>query len=134
MKWTFKKNSKENAFGINWMSVSAWMEYQDEGDDLEIIIRKKIDWNVEQMRKYFEGPCVDFVKGMMANDGNAYSKPEVREWLKRKFVGLDANGFLISTTTLPRDKFHSLLNDINNFCMDKWGCGLPSPDRVDNEA
>ena len=101
---------------------------------MELIVRKRVDWDVSRMRRYFEGPVVDFVRDRYADIGVAYGRGDMREALKQKFLGFtEEHGLLtpVSTTTLTRPKWKQFLMDIDEWCMAEFGCGLPSPDNAD---
>jgi len=105
-----------------------------EYDEFEVIIRKPIDWNVDNMRKFFHGPVIDFLRSQLRNFGIVLTKDECKVWVKEQFLDRqEQNGisFLRSTAALNRDEYKTLLKDINEFCMDRFGCGLPEADKID---
>lgn len=100
----------------------------------EIIIRKPIEWNVEQMRKFLHGPVLDFLRNQLRELGIVFTKDEAKVWVKEQFLDKEEkNGisFLKSTASLDRASYIRLLKDINEFCQDRFGCGLPEPDKID---
>ena len=104
------------------------------GEKMELIIRKEISWDTSRMRRYFEGPVVDFVRDRFADIGVPYGKGDLREALKYKFLGCtEEHGMKvpISTTSLTRPKWIEFLKDIDAYCMDEFGCGLPETDHAD---
>ena len=87
-----------------------------------------------RMRRYFEGPVVDFVRDRYADVGVALGRGDVREALKLKFHGYTEEYGLrtpVSTTTLTRPMWVQFLKDINDWCCDEFGCGLPEADDTD---
>ncbi len=138
MKFQFKKRNAPTFWpkldGLPPTKVMSFLDTIPEGEDWELIFRKKISWDIGRMRKFFEGPVIDFVKNQFAELGHAYSKPEVRQFLKLKFLGTvvgDPIWTPISTTTLDFAKFKNFLVDIDSFCKDTFHCGLPEPESVD---
>lgn len=138
MKFQFTKRNASTFFmqleGLPPTKVQAFLDTIPEGTEMELIFRKKIRWDIGRMRKFFEGPVVDFVKNQFAELGHAYSKPEIRQFLKLKFLGTVVSDPIwtpVSTTTLDFEKFKNFLKDIDDFCKDTFGCGLPEPETVD---
>jgi len=147
MKIKFRYNSKQGLLdSLNDEELNRIARFATtlkEGQELELIIRKAISWDTLQMRRYFEGPVVSFIQECENHRGNAVGKGEIREGLKAKFLGwTEPNVFgvkcAVSTKTLdeadgisPREKWKDFLRQINYWCMDEYGYGLPSPDSVD---
>ncbi len=138
MKFQFKKRNAPTFWpkldGLPPTKVMSFLDTIPEGEDWELIFRKKIRWDIGRMRKFFEGPVVDFVKNQFAELGHAYSKPEIRQFLKLKFLGTVVSDPIwtpISTTTLDFEKFKNFLSDIDAFCKDTFHCGLPEAENVD---
>jgi len=138
MKFPFKKANRADVwecFGqLDQVMLASYLDGIREGEDMELIVRKKISWDVSRMRKYFEGPVVDFVRDRYADTGMARGRGDIREALKQKFLGYTEEYNLripVSTTTLTRPKWREFLDDINHYCMDTFGCGLPEADNVD---
>ena len=93
---------------------------------MELIIREKIRWDIEKMRKFFEGPVCKHIVNLYAERGNAIGKGVLREVLKIQFIGYQEGTFIpISTTTLDFKKWVDFLKAIDNWCKDEFGCGLP---------
>ena len=148
MKFPFTKLNKLHiwdCFGkLDLDLLITFMESVREKEEMELIIRKKIDWNATQMKKFFEGPVVDFIQARYADKGVAMGEGEIREGLLAKFLGwTEPNAFgqrhALSRTTLdspkdgksPRERWKKFLQDIDQYCLDEgWG-GLPSADNTD---
>ena len=148
MKFPFKKLAKLHiwdAFGdLDLDKLITFMATVKTGKEMELIIREKIDWDATQMKKFFEGPVVDFYQARFADTGVAMGKGEIREGLLAKFLGwTEPNAFgwrhALSRTTLdepkdgkaPRTRWKEFLRDMNQDCLDRgWG-GLPSADNTD---
>ena len=139
MRFLFTKLNKSNLYeqlgGIDVQRMRDFLSGFNEGEEMELIIRKKIKWDISKMRKFFEGPVVDHVKNMYAEKGMSVGKGVIRESLKVRFIGYQDKGYIIpiSTTTLDFDKFKQFLKDIDTMCMDELGCGLPTADTSDIE-
>jgi len=150
MKFLFKKFDTMNvwsSFGeIDIPKLEAFMESVKQGKRMEMVIREEIRWDTCQMRKYFEGPIVDFIKECMQQHGKTHTKLAVREGIKALHLGItepDDFGLrhAISTKTLDEashglssyQKWRKFLRDINDYCMDKFGHGLPTQDDTDVE-
>jgi len=138
MKFPFKKLDKYHwwqCFGdLKIDLVSQYLQTIKTGEDMELIVRKKISWDTSRMRRYFEGPVVDFVRDRYADTGNAVGKGVIREALKAKFLGFTEEHGLstpVSTISLTRPKWTEFLNDINAYCQSEFGCWLPETDNVD---
>ncbi len=138
MKFQFTKRNAPTYWlqheGLPPNKVQAFLDTIPDGKQMELIYREKILWDIARMRKFFEGPVIDFIKNQFNELGHAYSKPEIRHFLKLKFLGTtedDPLGIPISTTTLDFKKFTAFLKDIDNWCKDLFGCGLPEPESVD---
>lgn len=148
MKFPFKIQHKiaiwECLDEIDQAKLTAYLDSFKEGQDMELIIRKKIDWNATQMKRYFEGPVVNFVQELYAQQGKAIGEGLVREGLLGMFLGWSkTNEFgvkhVLSRTELdapkdgktPRERWIKFLKDIDAWCMDEFGCSLPSADNAD---
>ena len=57
------------------------------GTDWEMIIRKPVNWDTSRMRRYFEGPVLDFIQECYKHRGVAFGKGSIREALKGQFIG-----------------------------------------------
>lgn len=138
MKFQFTKRTAPTFFkqlgGLTPYKMQAYLDTIPEGEEMELIFRKKIRWDIGRMRKFFEGPVVDFVKNQFNELGHSYGKPDIRQFLKAKFLGTvvgDPIWTPISTTTLDFEKWKGFLKDIDGYCMDTFSCGLPEPESVD---
>ena len=138
MKFPFQKLHKIalwDCFGeLDTGKLALFMVNIKDGEEMELIVRKKINWDISHMRRFFEGPVVDFVRDRYADIGVPLGKGDIREALKTKFLGYTEEHGLrtpISTTTLTRPKWKEFLQDINHWCMDEFGCGLPEADNAD---
>ncbi len=147
MKFPFIKKNNMSVFGridLDTDKLGAFLDGIQEGKEMELIIRTKIDWNATQMKKYFEGPVVTFVQECYARKGIAFGEGSVREGLLGMFLGwTEPNQFgqkhALSRTTLdkpkdgksPRERWIKFLQDIDDWCEDKLDCGLPSADNAD---
>ncbi len=136
MRFPFKKKPNENVWcqlgGLDISGLIRFMATVKDEEEMELLVRKKIRWDIEKMRKFFEGPVCKFVVNLYAERGIAYGKGVMREALKAKFIGFDKTGVIpISSTTLDFDGFKEFLVAINNWCLDEFGCPLPEADSTD---
>ena len=137
MKFKFIKANRQNLYeqmeGLDVERLRTFMSSFNDSEKLEMIIRKEINWDVSKMRRFFEGPVCTHIKNLYAERGMAVGKGVIREALKIRFIGYNGDAGLFipeSTTTLDFKKFTEFLRDINAWCMDEFGCGLPE---VENE-
>ena len=120
-----------NVIQIDWDELKLSMR---EFPDGEIIVRKKIEWDTDKMNRYFHGPVLCFVRSQFRDLGTVATKDEVKNWLKGKFLDKEErNGFqfLRSTASLGRDEYIGFLKDIDEFCKDKFQCGIPEPEKIE---
>ena len=137
MKFKFIKANRQNLYeqmeGLDVQRMRTFLSSFNDGEKLEMIIRKEINWDVSKMRRFFEGPVCTHIKNLYAERGSSVGKGVIREALKMKFLGYHDCGYAlipISTTTLDFEGFKKFLRDIDNMCMEQFGCGLPE---VENE-
>ncbi len=148
MKFPFIKKEHPNIWcqfdKLDTPLLITFMESVKNGKQMELIIREKIDWDATQMKKFFEGPVVDFYQARFADTGVAMGKGEIREGLLAKFLGwTEPNAFgqrhALSRTTLdepkdgksPRTRWKEFLRDMNQDCLDRGFGGLPPADNTD---
>ncbi len=138
MKFPFKKKEHSNIWcRFDGLDVPRLIKYLDtirDGEEMELIIRKKVSWDVSRMHRFFEGPVVDFVAARYADTGVSLGKGHIREALKQKFLGsIERDGLVIpiSLSSLTRPQWIEFLREINDWCMDTFGCPLPSADDTD---
>ena len=128
-KFQFKTIS--NVIQMDWEELKMSMR---EFDDGELIVRKRISWDTAKMNKFFHGVVLGFIRSQFRDFGTVTTKDEVKNWVKDKFLDReDRNGVLFprSTASLGRDEYIKFLKDIDEFCQDKFGCGLPEPEKID---
>lgn len=129
------KSLENNCFDTDWTSIKKRMiEFRDG----EIIIRKKIKWDYDQMRKYLHGPVSKFMIVQFAGQGTAFSMTGMHKWLRDEFlpgIPKEIGGKLIpqpvSSETIGRDGYVLWLNRINEWAMDNFGCGIPPAEQVE---
>ncbi len=138
MKFKFIKANRTNLYeqmdGLDVQRLRTYLSRFKEGTKLEMIVREEINWDVGKMRRFFEGPVCTHIKNLYAERGIAVGKGIIREALKTRFIGCNTDAGLVipeSSTTLDFKKFTEFLKDIDNWCMDEFGCGLPEPDTSD---
>ncbi len=121
--------------GFDWDEFKLAMLEYEEG---EVLLRKKIEWDVTQMRKYFHGPVRKFIEAQERNRGSSKGKEEIKSDLKQiygprvnRMIGKKIITVLKSTGDYTFDEYVTFLNDIDVFCMDNYGCGLPPAEEVE---
>lgn len=103
--------------------------------DYEIIFRKKVNWDVEQMRNYFHGPVLDFIQEQFKKARRTYGKKKIKEMLKEEFgsrehikVGKKRIWDVKSTGDYTHSEYYKFLSDLNTWCIDCFECELPNKD------
>ncbi len=133
-KWQYRTVSR-TVQDFDWDEFKLAMLDYEEG---EVLLRKKIEWDVTQMRKYFHGPVLAFVEAQDRQQGSSRSKQEIKELLKELYAEPEEVNFgqrVIyrprSTASFTYDEYVKFLNDIDAFCMDNYGCGIPPAEKVE---
>ena len=133
-KWQYQTVHR-TVQGFDWDEFKLAMLDFEEG---EVLLRKKIEWDVTQMRKYFHGPVLAFVEAQERQQGSSKGKEEIKSHLKiifgpyedYMFAGKLVNGPK-STANYTFAEYTKFLNDIDAFCMDNYGCGIPPAEQVE---
>jgi hypothetical protein len=109
-----------------------------EGVDYEMVIREKPRWDTDAMRKYFHGPVLKFVNEQFKGVGCIYSKDELKSFLKASFgpyqdvpTGKVKIHIPKSTSEYDFKTYTQFLKDIDSWCMDCFGAGLPLAEEVE---
>ena len=106
--------------------------------EYEIVIRPKQTWDVAQMRKYFHGPVLEFVRLEVKRAGHVITKGQLKEDFKQMFGPTEPKKTLQGTKLIPRststydfDEYRDFINDISDWCKDKLKCDLPDTSEVE---
>ena len=90
------------------------------------------------MRKYFHGPIRAFIEAQERNRGSSKGKEEIKSDLKQiygprvdRMIGKKIVTVPKSTGDYTFDDYVKFINDIDAFCMDNYGCGIPPAEQVD---
>ena len=134
-KWQYQTVSKV-IIGLDWTQLKYAMMEHERG---EILIRKEINWDTDQMRKYFHGPVRAFVLDEMRKTGFTTTASQIKYDFKEMFgsrvsrVGLDGKTVeeIKSTGDYTFEEYVDFLNRINEWCIDKLGVGLPPAEKVE---
>lgn len=133
-KWQYKTVSR-TVQDFNWDEFKLAMLDYEEG---EVLLRKKIDWDVTQMRKYFHGPVLVFVEVQERQRGVSKGKQELKSQFKiiyGPYEDFALGGKMYSgpksTADYTFDEYVKFLNDIDAFCMEHYGCGIPPAEQVE---
>lgn len=126
---------ENHVIDMDWTPVKKLMFEFGEG---EMVIRKKIEWDYEQMRKYLHGPVTKFMIQQFAGQGTSFSTTGMHKWLRDEFLPgtpKEVGGKLIpqpvSSENIGRDGYVLWLNGINEWAMDNFGCGIPPAEQVE---
>jgi hypothetical protein len=121
-----------------WLDGGKIKQYADTlpDGDYEIIIRSKIKWDVDKMRKFLHGPVIEHCVKEFKRQGCVYTKPQIKEWIKSEFGPLSAsNGSAVvipmSTSEWSFETYKNVLQDINDWSIESFGCELPAADEVE---
>ena len=106
--------------------------------DYELLWREKVEWNVEQMRKYFHGPALDFIREELKKLKRIYAKKKIKEMLKEELgprelveIGKRKIWDAKSTGDYAFDEYKKFLCDLDQWCIDCFKVGLPPAEEVE---
>ena len=133
-KWQYRTVSR-TVQDFDWDEFKLAMLDYEEG---EVLLRKKIEWDVAQMRKYFHGPIRDFVEAQERQRGSSKGKAEIKSDFKQIYGPTEIKAIGNKIWTGPKsmanytfDEYVKFLNDIDAFCMEYYGCGIPPAEKVE---
>ena len=133
-KWQYRTVNR-TVQDMDWDEFKLAMLDYEEG---EILLRKKICWNTAQMRKYFHGPVLAFVEAQERGRGLSDGQKVIKRKLKQIYGPSETRCLadklitsLKSTGDYTFDEYTKFLNDIDAFCMDNYGCGIPPAEKVE---
>lgn len=121
---------------MDWERFRQLKSSQPDGE-YEILVRKQVNWDTDQMRKYFHGPALGFIVDQFRRLGSSVSKSQAKEYLKCEFgPALDiAHGAIPS---LPQsmseydfDTYKQFLTNVNAWCVECFECELPPAEQVE---
>ena len=132
----FKLNRINNT--TQWLDKGKLQDYIKclKDGEYEVIIRPKIKWDVDKMRRFLHGPVIDFLITQFKQQGNVFTKPQLKEWIKSEFGPTQRSGRVsmpMSTSEWNFETYKGVLNDVNDWCMDAetFGCELPAADDIE---
>ena len=147
MKFCFRINDRESDdldeifLGLNKAVLIDYIKTMRAGDRMHLIVRPRPGFDVEAMRNLFHGPWLDWICDRLHEMGLPHGREQVREEIKRRFMGVDDNGKPRSMTELermtdgdPRDpetKYKTFLNEVKLWCIDIFNCEPPRQDEAD---
>lgn len=122
--------------GLDWAEFGIALTQYKRG---EIIIRKEINWDVAQMRKYFHGPVRAFILEELRKKPFLTTVEQLKYDFKLmygpKFSRVSISGKTIeepkSTADYTFDEYLAFLNRINEWCMENLHCELPPAEQVE---
>ena len=144
MKFKFIKANRQNLYeqmeGLDVQRLRKFLASFKDGEKLDMIIRKEIKWDISKMRKFFEGPTLDFLvkkyneKHVATGKGKTIGKSVLREALKVWHIGYEEGSIIpISTMTLDFEGWKGFLKQINMWSIGEFECELPTADESDIE-
>jgi hypothetical protein len=146
MKFCFRNqhtDSLEESFeGLDVHELLNYLGTLGAGTRMHLIVRPRPGFDVTGKRNYFHGPMLTWICREVEKLGFPCPREQMRDELKKRFVGVDDNGKALSladtlevqTEGDPRDpeaKYSEFLNDVRNWCRDKLGSEPPRPEQVD---
>ncbi len=134
-KWQYQTVNKV-IVGLDWTQVKYAMMEHERG---EILIRKEIDWDTHQMRKYFHGPVRAFVLEELRKTGHLTTADQLKDDFKLmygpKLSRKNLSGQTVeepkSTGDYTFDDYVNFLNSINLWCVQNLNCELPPAEKVE---
>lgn len=133
-KWQYRTVNR-TVQDMDWDEFKLAMLEFEEG---EVLLRKKIEWDVTQMRKYFHGPVRHFVEAQERQRGSSKGVEEIKADFKQiygpkedRMIGKKIIRADKSTAHYTFVEYTKFLNDIDAFCMDNYGCGIPPAEQVE---
>jgi len=134
-KFSFKSEAY-HIVDVDWIGLKKAMLQIKNG---EVLVRKRIEWDYDQMRKYLHGPVTKFmIEQFKSNCGIVYTNAGMHRWLRDEFLPgtpKEIGGKLVpnpvSSESIGRDGYVEWLNNINHWCMDTWQVQLPPPEKVE---
>jgi hypothetical protein len=104
----------------------------------EILIREQIEWTTDQMRKYLHGPCTKFIIECLKEKGLVMTTNGVHEFLRTEFLPKTAKAvggknmiLTVSSESIGRKQYIKWINDIDSWCIQSFGIGLPPAEKVE---
>jgi len=134
-KWQYQTVNKV-IVGLDWTQVKYAMMEHERG---EILVRKEIDWDVGQMRKFFHGPVRAFILEELRKLGNLTTVDQLKADFKLmygpKLTRKNLSGQTIeepkSTSDYTFDDYLDFMNSINLWCVQNLGFEFPPAEKVE---
>lgn len=106
-----------------------------DGKEIEIIIQKKKKYRSGQQNRFYFGAVIPIIQDALRELGNNYTKEQVHEILKMKFLTTDdvieSTGEFItrikSTTELSTSDFMDYVSEITVWCAEFLKIEMPAP-------
>ena len=121
--------------GIDWTAFKYAMMAHQRG---EVLIREQINWDTDQMRKYFHGPVRAFILGELRKKPFLTTADQLKRDLKLlfgpKITRVSLSGSIEepkSTADYTFKEYLDFLNRINEWCIEKLGFELPPAEMVE---
>lgn len=148
MKFCFRRGKITNDTlaevleGLDTLTLMDYLASVKDGTRMHLIVRPRPGFNVQAMRNFFHGPMLTWICDEVHKMGIPASREQMKEEFKRRFLGLDDNGKVVSfADTLevmvegdarcPEIKWGEFLSDVRRWCIDVIGSEPPQPDQSD---
>ncbi len=133
-KWQYRTVSR-TVQDFDWDEFKLAMLEYAEG---EVLLRKKIEWDVGPMSRYFHGPIRKFIEAQERSRGSSKGQAEIKSDLKQiygpseeRMLGKKVIHGLKSTGDYDFDEWVKFINDIDAFCQEHYSCGIPPAEKVE---
>ncbi len=134
-KWQFQTVNRV-IIGLDWTQLKCAMMEYERG---EILIRKEISWDTDQMRKFFHGPVRAFILEELRKTGLLMTAGQLKDDFKLmygpKVSRKNLSGQMVeepkSTSDYTFDDYLEFLNSINLWCVQNLGFEYPPAEKVE---
>ncbi len=121
---------------FDFAALKAAMRQHERG---ELLLRKEINWDTDQMRKFFHGPVRKFILEERRKQGNLMTADQLKDDLKQmygpKVSRKNLSGMMVeepkSTGDYTFDDYVDFLNSINLWCIEELGYEFPPAEKVE---
>lgn len=133
-KFQFTICTKE-IVGMDWNRFNTVRASLPNGE-YELILRKQISWDTDQMRKYFHGPALGFIVDQFRRLGTSVSKSQAKEYLKGEFgPDVSVTGLCVvvskSMSEYDFETWKEFLTAVNAWCVACFESELPPAEQVE---
>ncbi len=134
-KWQYETVDRV-IIGLDWTQLKYAMMEHERG---EILLRKEISWDTDQMRKFFHGPVRAFILEELRKTGLLMTADQLKDDFKLmygpKVSRKNLSGQMVeepkSTSDYTFDDYLEFLNSINLWCVQNLGFEYPAAEKVE---